>query len=635
MPLNSKQQEAANTIDGQLLIVACPGSGKTTTMVHRIHNIIETKHVSPKSIIMMTFSKASADDMRKRFESEYNDRGVIFCTLHSFCFSTLKACRIVGEDSIISEFEKYDLLKKILKELHFASDDGDFIPNMIMDIGNVKKMMITPEEYKQQCCEDHKLFVATYHMYEEVKNHYRKIDFEDMLLLTLKLFQERPKYVEKLRNAYKYIQIDEFQDTSRIQMEILYLLAGPDGNLACVGDDDQCIYSFAGASPDIMLGFTKLYPNAKVINLDSNYRSGEKIIAAAKKVIEHNPGRYSKEFIAGRGTEGSVRIFDSASDKNQEYKQMVSELLRLKVANVDFNQIAILYRTKQQGEVISQLLSDNDFPYHSLEVIPSRYSSFIFKDIIAYHNLVEGNDISRYELFQIVNKPQRFISYDDLRNGLDRKYLRMTAVNIDEKWKRDKRMQTINELFVFLDCLRGKNPEDFLKVFSTCGYERYLESQADFFNTDVNEYFDIIDGYKADIEKYHITDWDTFIKKAKELDFRARSAAKRTDGISISTMHKSKGLEWENVMVVDCVENFCPYVKATSDAEQEEERRLFYVAMTRAKDNLWLFGYRKKTDKKKSGSISRFILDIQEPDEMQPDPKNGNKLREMMKMQKK
>ena len=174
-----------------------------------------------------------------------------------------------------------------------------------------------------------------------------------------------------------------------------------------------------------------------------------------------------------------------------------------------------------------------------------------------------------------------------------------------------------------------------MKVFSTCGYERYLESQADFFNTDVNEYFDIIDGYKADIEKYHITDWDTFIKKAKELDFRARSAAKRTDGISISTMHKSKGLEWENVMVVDCVENFCPYVKATSDAEQEEERRLFYVAMTRAKDNLWLLGYRKKTDKKKSGSISRFILDIQEPDEMQPDPKNGNKLREMMKMQKK
>lgn len=619
MPLNEQQMEAVNTIDGQLLVIACPGSGKTTTMVHRIHNIIQTKKISPKSVIMMTFSKASAEDMKKRYEAEYDERGVIFCTLHSFCFSTLKACHVVTADSILTDTEKYTIFSNILKEVHYRTDKKEFLTDLMTDIGNVKKSMADIDNYSPQCCDDKNLFKRICFLYDQALKEARKIDFDDMLLLTLKLFQERPEYVERLRKAYPYIQIDEYQDTSRIQMEILYLLAGPNGNIACVGDDDQCIYSFAGASPGVMRDFTKHYPDTKLIHLDTNYRSGGKIISAAKDVIEHNPARYKKQFLAGRGEEGTLEIVTDFSNKRQQYEAVAKQIRQILHGKTTPEQVAVLYRTKQQGEFFSQYLKNENIMFQSLDKLPSKYENFIFQDIMSYHAMAEQTEeFSRYDLFLLVNKPNRYISMDFLKNGLDKKYMMRVAAQTDEPWKQQRQFQQINDLFVLLDCLKGKTPKEFLDRFDKMGYDRYMRDQAKFRNLDESDFEIIYQSYVEDLSRHNIETWEDWIQYANAYNESIRQMNKERTGVVLSTMHKAKGLEWENVIIIDCVDKICPLKKAVTDLEQEEERRLFYVAMTRAKDHLWLYGYQKKVKHEggtrknslKDNGVSRFVTDI-------------------------
>ena len=247
---NEAQEKIINTIDGQLIVVACPGSGKTTTLVRRINHMVKTG-IDPRSIIMMTFSKAAAKEMKERYTKQFpeNPQGVNFCTIHAFCLAILTTFFGYERRCTINSIDVNDFFYGILKGNRDVADDiPGFIKKLLLDIGCVKNMLIEPQDYTPTCTSDKDFFIRLYEQYEEYKNNCGLIDFDDMLVLTLRGLQANPKVVQSLQETYKYIQVDEYQDTNNVQSQIIYLIAGENGNLAVVGDDDQSIYGFRALS---------------------------------------------------------------------------------------------------------------------------------------------------------------------------------------------------------------------------------------------------------------------------------------------------------------------------------------------------------------------------------------------------
>lgn len=599
--LNAAQEEAVRTIRGPVCVIAVPGSGKTTTLVSRVRYMIQ-EGVNPFGILVMTFSKAAATDMEKRYETLYGKNpGVAFCTIHAYCFRVLRDYCNLTFDSILQEGEKraffFQILKK-MKESRSIMNLAEFTEALCLDISVLKNSPSRQRNFQPSCCQDRTLFERLARTYEEYKQNAHKIDFDDMLVLTARLFQEHPEILAAEQDRFHYFLIDEHQDTNEIQKNILYSLAEKERNLFAVGDDDQSIYAFRGAEPSIILSFQKDFPEAKMIFMDTNYRSGDEILDHSQKLIRHNSKRYKKNIRGGRHTKGSAESLRFRTRKEElDYIAQEAEA-EFKKRNT-LSDHAVLYRTKAQGEALASRLLLKGIPFTCRDGASDRYSSWVFKDIVSYYRIANGTG-TKADLAGILNHPNRYLP-------TSLAYQAPLAVNayldytkqIPVQWKREAAEDKVIDFFSMLYKMRNQTPAELIRILDTsAGYRKFLTKQAEFLNQDPEDLLSMFDAYIEDAEKYG-DDWDRFLSFARQYSDMMQQKSKNPEGITLSTMHSAKGLEWKTVYVIDCIEGKTPFAKAEGDpAQEEEERRLFYVAMTRAKDRLVLCGYQKNLKNK-------------------------------------
>ena len=604
MPLlaNKAQEEAIATINGHVLIVSCPGSGKTTTLVRRIHHMIE-EGVDPESILMVTFTKDAALGMKEKYVSLFSSNpGVTFATIHSLCFNLLKREGRYGDENVLQEDKKLGFLFDRIRRMRLGNDAWDMAVTMATNISVVKNNYIDPAKYNPAGISS-ELFVELYDQYEFWRNDNGLIDFDDMLLQCQSMLQDEPAVLAKYQRMFRYIQCDEYQDTNYIQRDILYTLAAGSGNLCVVGDDDQSIYAFRGARPEIMLGFTKDFPDTKKIMMGTNYRSAQAIVDHAGRLILHNKSRYDKEFVSQRGLSGAQGdvIVQSFDTRRQEMTRVLSEIGRLHDEGVPYKEMAILFRTNQQAQAPVTSLSEAGIPYYSTETVKSIYESFIFSDIRDYVALSVGN-ATKAQFFNILNHPNRYFREQEFKScdysdtGLMRaaRYILRTG----ESWQYEKAADNISDwmnAFGPGKVSMGDTPSSVMERMNgavSIHYDKYLKEYATFRNLDYTEVRELYDTIVEDAKRFAtISEWFSYgAEYARKL--REESRKKDREGVVITTMHRSKGLEWKIVFIIDADEKITPHKKSCDQPEMlEEERRLFYVAMTRAKDLLYVFNY--------------------------------------------
>lgn len=601
--LSQEQERAANAIDGQVLVVACPGSGKTTTIIQRALNMVN-KGIDPQSMVNITFTKAAADEMAKRFEKLSGGVKMPFSTIHAFCYRLLCSEYGYKKDDIIKESEKWLYILEHLKGSAAPAQVEDMVKDAMEGISFVKNKELPPEAYKPEKL-DAKEFVTIFRGYENYKKKLGKIDFDDMLIVFREKLITDNDFLMKLRNKYKYVTVDEFQDVNKIQADICYMIAGPMGNIFVVGDDDQSIYRFRAAESKIMLDFPHTYPKCTRIDLDTNYRSCEGIITLADNLIQNNTERFPKDFKAFRKEEGTIYTLKSESGFEQA-KKVVSEIKQtMKEENLSYNDIAVLFRTNNLSLPFTAMFIKEDIPFYMTERVASIHQDPIFGDIKAYYNIASGNE-RRGDLQRILNKPSRYLPSDAFLDiNFDEAKLLRTAKNANVK---PFAVEKLKDLCWDMRSLKDKKkPKEFLNFLTgVMKYRDGLAKTAEYLNKDVKDYYEVLDELIREASEFKtMKEWFEYVDRYEYM--LKEASKKKKDGVCLSTFHGSKGLEWKCVFVVNINEKVTPYVKAVTMEELEEERRMFYVAITRAKDILYL-SYLSSTGKE--GIPSRYFEEM-------------------------
>ena len=604
MQVDSAQKKAIEHDRGPMLVLAGPGSGKTLVITRRTQWLIEKAGVAPGNILVVTFTRAAAGEMRSRFDRLMGGRHlpVSFGTFHAVFFTILKYAYQYKVENILMENEKYDILRDIVHRIDVEMDDEkDFLMNIAGDISRVKGDMMSLEHfYSVNCSKD--VFDEIYNEYNKKLKRMRRIDYDDMLLQTWQLFKERPDILLAWQKKYRYILIDEFQDINRIQYEIIRLLAKPENNLFVVGDDDQSIYRFRGAKPEILLGFTKDYPEAKLTILNKNYRSTGAIVNRAAQLINHNEQRYKKDFKAFRekGEEVLVKAFVKPAD---QYLKMIREIVGLhEKIGVPWEEISVIFRTNlQMAGLVEQLMVYN-VPFVMKDSVPNIYEHWIAKDIFSYMNLAFGGN-RREDYLRIINRPNRYIS---------RAYLDEDPVNLsnlkDYYENKEWMLERIEQLEYDLYMLSSMGPYPAIQyIRHSIGYDAYLKEYAAYRGIKAEDLLEVLDDL-MDKSHAHRTweEWFQAISQYSEtLKLRARQKFEESEGIRLLTMHGAKGLEYDVVYIPDANDGMTPHKKALTASELEEERRMFYVAMTRAKNDLRVYFTRERYGKQ--AEMSPFV----------------------------
>lgn len=591
---NKAQEEAIHTVNKQVLVIACPGSGKTTTLLRRIHYMVTEAGISAAQILMITFTKAAADEMNKRYVSMYGDNpGVTFATIHSLCFSIVKK---YGKKnvSVLSDIEIYNYFNYRVKYLDQINDKDNFVADVILDISVMKNNMISLSDYEPACTDNKELFASLYTGYEKYKEKESKVDFDDMLVMAKDILDNEPEVLLYLKNRYSYIQVDEYQDTNYIQRDIIYKLAGKEGNLAVVGDDDQSIYMFRGARPEIMLNFSKDYPECKVIHMSTNYRSLKEIIKTADHVVKHNSQRFAKDFYGAREEKGKV-FFRNYLNNTSQLGGVLHKVRELLEQGVKPEQIAILYRTNKESMPFAEYFMREKIPFQCNEQLKSKYHHWIFQDIQAYWKLSRGKK-DKISFQRILNHPNRYF-YGKAFHSVDPNLSSLKQAVWEQKggvhWQLQKGLENAETLFQHFKILNTfSKPEVFMNyLYKATGYNDYLKEYAKLRKLDVKELTVVWNNLLDEAKLYG--SWDAWGRYIVAYNRQLQQANKSKDGITLSTMHRAKGLEWDYVFIINCVDGTIPHSNAMTPEEIEEERRLFYVAMTRAKDFLYLSAYKE------------------------------------------
>ena len=605
---NKDQTKAIETVAGPVIVISGPGSGKTTTMLARINYMVSHEKINEENILMVTFTNAAAKEMKKRYSDKYGESKVTFCTIHSLCLNILKNFQNFAVSDLLLPQDQKNFFYNCLSKNHTINDKNEFINSILTDISVMKNNQLDIKEMKITCCKDKKLFESLYHEYENFKTENKRIDFDDMLLLAYQEMLNSSECLNMLQKKYQYIICDEYQDTNYLQRDILYLLAGESQNLCVVGDDDQSIYGFRGARPEIMLNFEKDFPNSTVINMGTNYRSLKNIVNCSDSLIKNNTARFPKTLTASRRDSGDI-YYKTYPTRDLELLAVTQEIRQLIKNGVEPNNIAVLYRTNKQAEMIASEFMSNKIPFVTTEPIKSKYDHWVFQDISAYRNLATGNG-GRRELSRILNHPQRYLSMRYAAKGYDETYMKELVHKLNtEDWKLKKDSYELNKMFSLIKIFAQKNPLETLRFFySFTEYEKYLKDYSEFTNENYSDIEMLWNGYLADIKKTG-DDWGEWAKYVCKYKKALESKKNSTDGVTLSTMHRAKGLEWDYVFIIDCVDGITPHVKSEDFASLEEERRLFYVAATRAKDKLMICSYKK--DGKKSIDPSPYIKEMQ------------------------
>ena len=573
---NKAQEEAIHTVNKQVLVIACPGSGKTTTLLRRIHYMVTEAGISAAQILMITFTKAAADEMNKRYVSMYGDNpGVTFATIHSLCFSIVKK---YGKKnvSVLSDIEIYNYFNYRVKYLDQINDKDNFVADVILDISVMKNNMISLSDYEPACTDNKELFASLYTGYEKYKEKESKVDFDDMLVMAKDILDNEPEVLLYLKNRYSYIQVDEYQDTNYIQRDIIYKLAGKEGNLAVVGDDDQSIYMFRGARPEIMLNFSKDYPECKVIHMSTNYRSLKEIIKTADHVVKHNSQRFAKDFYGARQEKGKV-FFRNYLNNTSQLGGVLHKVRELLDQGVKPEQIAILYRTNKESMPFAEYFMREKIPFQCNERLKSKYHHWIFQDIQAYWKLSRGKK-DKISFQRILNHPNRYF-YGKAFHSVDPNLSSLKQAVWEQKggvhWQLQKGLENAETLFQHFKILNTfSKPEVFMNyLYKATGYNDYLKEYAKLRKLDVKELTVVWNNLLDEAKLYG--SWDAWGRYIVAYNRQLQQANKSKDGITLSTMHRAKGLEWDYVFIINCVDGTIPHSNAMTPEEIEEERRLF------------------------------------------------------------
>lgn len=586
------------------MVLAGPGSGKTTVITQRIHYLTRECGEKPADILVITFTRAAAEEMKERYSRLPGAAlGVSFGTFHSIFFQILKLAYRYGAGNIVRTEQQMLFIRELAgREELELEDENEFITSVLSEISSVKGEMLDLNHYYSKNCPD-ETFRRIYKGYEERMRRSGLIDFDDMMVMCRQLFQERPDILSAWQRRYRHILIDEFQDINRLQYEIVRMIAKPEDNLFIVGDDDQSIYRFRGARPEIMLGFERDYPQAKRILLDVNYRCTEEITKAAIRLIENNEKRFKKE-IRTTGKRGKPVITRVWQDSFEENNRMAGEIKSYVEAGFRHGDIAVLYRTNSGPRLLMEKLMEYNLPFRVKDSVPNLYEHWIAANILTYIRIALGSR-ERADFLQIINRPKRYISRDSLRNP---------TVNFGEwkEWHRDKDWvaERIESLEYDLKAISRMSPLAAVNyIRQGIGYDSFLEEYASFRRMKPEELFETADQLKESAAGFKtFEEWFCHIEAyGNELKRQALAgkSGQETDAVTLATMHGAKGLEFKVVYILDANEGVTPHSKAALNEDIEEERRLFYVAMTRAKERLHVYAVKERYHKKTE--ISRFV----------------------------
>ena len=616
--LNKTQKEAVITTDGPILILAGPGSGKTRVITYKIAYLLEQKKTTPWEILAITFTNKAAKEMKVRLETLIKDdvRSMQISTFHSFGLRVIKEnydfFGLNKNFTILDEQDSISVIKKILKEMNL--DDKIYNSRTIKNkISNAKNELLNPKAYGVFARTDiDKTIVKIYEKYEDKLRKSSTVDFDDLLMLPIELFKKDKKVLEHYQNKYKYVFIDEYQDTNEAQYKLSKMISEKYNNICVVGDESQSIYSWRGANFKNILNFEKDYNDAKVILLEQNYRSTKRIIEAANSVIKNNKEKKDKHLWTDNSLGSKIKYMRCYDEKDEVYN-IINEIKQYKEEGIPYKEMVVLYRTNAQSQSIERGFIENTIPY---KVVGS-YAYFNrkeIKDLVAYLRLINNND-DDVSLLRAINAPKRGIGnktiekledkannedtsiFNVIDNGKELAFKNL-ILDINEKMK-DKSFVDLVELVLDESGLRSEYEED-----------NSLENAAKLEN--LEEFKSIAKNFEdynpgATLEEFLIE--ISLISDVKE--------TKDDEVVTLMTTHAVKGLEFDIVFVTGLEEGIFPHANSMyEESELEEERRLFYVAITRARKVLYLTNARSRVrfGRIESNIPSRFIDEINSDD---------------------
>ena len=603
---NREQEEAITHKGGPLMVLAGPGSGNTLVITYRVKWRIENAGVHPSNILVITFTRAAAEEMKKRFFmfDGMENAPVTFGTFHSIFFMILRYAYRYTAANIIREDVKRRYIKEMTENMELEiEDENEFLSGIINEISYIKGEMMSLSYYHSNNCSD-ELFAQIYEGYEKRLREENLIDFDDMLVFCYELLKEREDIRTLWQNKFQHILIDEFQDINKVQYEIIRMLAGKGDHLFIVGDDDQSIYRFRGARPEIMLGFEKDYPEAKKVILNTNYRCSEEIVEGAEHLISHNTKGFPKNMQAARGSKVPI-TFRNLKDAGEECTDILKGIRFYYKKGIPLEDMAVIFRTNTQPRLLVGRLMEYNIPFQMRDVIPNIFDHWIARNILTYIKLAMGNR-DRKLFLQVMNRPKRYISRSMITEPqVDLKKLKQQTFG--KKWLYEK----IDKLEMDLYLLRKMEPYAAIQyIRNGIGYEDYMNEYAQFRRMNPDDLEEVLNQIQESAKEYHsFEEWFAYIESyGEELRKQMEAGRQQKSGVTLTTMHSSKGLEYEVVFVMDINEGVTPHKKAVKEADLEEERRLFYVAVTRAKT--YLFLYSVKELYQKDAQISRYIGEL-------------------------
>lgn len=604
--LNTAQQKAVCHETGPMLVLAGPGSGKTTVLLCRISRLLERGLAKPQEILALTFSKAAAEEMKSRFENLNGASGVSFGTFHSIFFRILRSRYGWNVEQIFQEEERRSILRNSIEaEKWDIPDLEEYISQFFSQLSLMNSELEQPNRFTPVGMPVEE-FRKLYRAYEGYKERHEKLDFDDMLTQCYQLLREDAAVREYWQRKYKFILVDEFQDVNQAQFACLQILAEKHQNLFVVGDDDQSIYAFRGARPDFLLHFPTLYPAAKKVTLNTNYRSTERIVNLAERVIGNNEVRFVKN-MKGIGEAGDKVTFFLAEDAAKEAAHIAEKIGRLLDEGVPLTEIAVIYRTNLQGGAFARELYKRGIPYDLRDNSGNVYEHWVAKDLLAYLLLAE-NEESDSALRRILNKPKRYIGKDLLAEAETMPYTLLRSLFVCPSLK-GWQEENLENLRIDLNQIRKRTPYDALKyIRKVIGYDEYLEEFAAYRRTSAQVLQEIADEIMetakdcADVRSFR----EQLERLSLQMKEQSRKKGQKRNGVALMTMHGAKGLEFRAVFLPSLVEGIVPHEKGMDTVA--EERRLFYVAMTRASEKLCLSAILQRYEKERKPS--RFLAEM-------------------------
>jgi hypothetical protein len=612
MECNKEQKEAIMHRDGPAMVLAGPGAGKTYVITNRVKSLIDEYGVKPEQILVVTFSKAAAVEMKERFEMLTGGRRlpVRFGTFHSVFFQILRLAYHYEVKDIATPALKYRFLEETLNETGYGVDDKkEFLSDIEKEISRVKGEGIEIDCYFSSACSA-EIFQKMYRGYQEKLQRHRCLDFDDMVVYTYQLLKEREDIRRRWQAQFRYLLIDEFQDINRLQYETVCMLAEPENNLFIVGDDDQSIYGFRGAKPGIMLSFPKRFPDTKQIVLGVNYRCSDEIMKAAERLIGKNNERYEKHIVANKGKEQPVHM-KKCENLPDEAEKIVAQIQMYQKEGIAYQEMAVLFRTNMQMRLLAGKLMEHGVPFTMRENLPNLFDTWMAKDIMCYLQLALGNR-SREKFLKIANRPVRYLSrtaFTESEVSFDK--LRAYYAVKNQEWMEER----IWNFEYDLKNLASLSPYAAIHfIRKGIGYDEFLKTYADERNVNADDWFDVLDEMQEMArDKKSIPEFLSFVENYGDTLEEMRQEQKKQQvkeepGVSLMTMHASKGLEFPVVFVPTLNEDIVPYRKAVQEGNLEEERRMLYVAMTRAKTYLHLSFVKERFHKE--AEPSPFLYEI-------------------------